>query len=364
MKITAAVLRDPEGRHELEQLELADPRADEVLVRIVATGMCHTDVMPRAPISFSPPPIVVGHEGAGIVEAVGADVEGVEVGDHVVLSFDSCGECAACLAGRPPYCETMLMRNLTGRRLDFSTGATDVSGAEVASRWFGQSSFASHAIATARNVVVVDRDAPLELLGPLGCGLLTGAGTVMVAFDAQPGSSVVVFGAGAVGLAAVMAAKAVGCATIIAVDLHEHRLQLATELGATHVIDGAATDLVAQVHAATGTGADYALDTTGVPAVILNALGSLKMGGHAGLVGIQTGDVVLDAAALIGKTASGILEGDADPKVLIPQLLELWRDGRFPFDRLIEQFPMDQINEAEAASLEGRVVKPVLLAPS
>ena len=364
MKITAAVLRDPEGRHELETVELAEPRDDEVLVRIVATGMCHTDVLPRAEISLSPPPIIVGHEGSGIVEAVGSAVEGVAVGDHVVLSFDSCGECAACLAGRPPYCETMIMRNLTGRRIDFSTGATDEAGAEIASRWFGQSSFATYAVATARNVVVVDRDVPLELLGPLGCGILTGAGTVMVAFDAQPGSSVAVFGAGAVGLAAVMAAKVAGCETIVAVDLHQHRLELATELGATHVVDGAASDVVMQVHAATGGGADYALDTTGNPQVILATLGSLKMGGHAGLVGIQTGDVVLDAATLIGKTASGILEGDADPQVLIPRLVELWKDGQFPFDRLIEQFPLDQINEAEAASLEGRVVKPVLLAPT
>ncbi len=364
MKITAAVLRDPEGRYELEELELAEPLADEVLVRVVATGMCHTDVMPRSPVSFSPPPIVVGHEGSGIVEAIGADVEGIEVGDHVVMSFDFCGECAACLAGRPPYCETMLMRNLTGRRVDFSTGATDADGAEVASRWFGQSSFATHAIATARNVVVVDREAPLELLGPLGCGMLTGAGTVMVAFDAQPGSSIVVYGAGAVGLAAVMAAKVVGCSTIVAVDLHDHRLELATELGATHVMRGDAADVVMQVHAATGTGADYALDTTGNPQVILSAIGSLKMGGHAGLVGIQSGDVVLDAATLVGKTASGILEGDADPRVLIPRLLELWKDGQFPFERLIEQFPLDQINEAEAASLEGRVVKPVLIPPS
>lgn len=363
MQITAAVLRDPEGPHQLETVELAEPREDEVLVRLVATGMCHTDVLPRAPISLSPPPIIVGHEGAGIVEAVGAKVDGLEVGDHVVLSFDSCGDCEECRRGRPPYCETMLLRNLTGRRVDMSTGATDSAGEEVASRWFGQSSFASHAVATARNVVVIDREVPLEIMGPLGCGILTGAGTVMVAFDAEPGSSLVVFGAGAVGLSAVMAAEVVGCGTIIAVDLHQHRLDLATELGATHVLAGDADDLVMQIHGITGGGAHYALDTTGVPEVILSALGSLRQGGHAGLVGVQTGDVVLDAGALVGKTASGILEGDADPQVVIPQLVSLWKDGRFPFDRLIEVFPMERINEAEQASLEGRVVKPILTAP-
>lgn len=363
MQITAAVLRDPVGRHELETVELDDLLADEVLVRIVGTGMCHTDVLPRSDLGLVPLPVIAGHEGAGVVEAVGAEVQGVAVGDHVVLSFDSCGECAACLAGRPPYCETMLIRNLTGRRVDWSTNASGADGEEVSARWFGQSSFASHAVATARNVVVVDRDVPLEILGPLGCGFLTGAGTVMVAFDAEQGSSLVVFGAGAVGLAAILAAVARGCSTIVAVDLHQNRLDLAQELGATHVIDGSAEDVVVQVHAATGGGADYAIDTTGAPPVILSALASLRMGGHAGLVGIQMGDVVLDAGALIGKTASGILEGDADPQVLIPELIDLWQQGRFPFDRLIETFPLEQINEAEAASADGSVIKPVLLAP-
>ncbi|MEX2293449.1 MAG: NAD(P)-dependent alcohol dehydrogenase [Acidimicrobiales bacterium] len=360
MQISAAVLRSKDGPYALEQVELAEPVADEVLVRIVGVGMCHTDVLPRADVSFSPPPIITGHEGAGVVEAIGADVTGVEVGDHVVLSFDSCGACPACAADHPAHCETFLLRNLLGRRLDFTTGVVDSAGAEVSSRWFGQSSFATHAMATSRNVVVVDKALPLEKLGPLGCGIQTGAGSVLVAMDVQPRTSIVVFGAGAVGLAGVMAAVVAEASTIVAVDLHEHRLDLALELGATHAIDGAATDLVAQIQTLTGGGANYALDTTGVPAVMLNALGALRLGGVAGFVGIQTGDVVLDGSALIGKTAIGILEGNTDPHSFIPRMIELWQAGRFPFDRLIEEFPLDAINEAEEASLSGRVIKPVL----
>ena len=361
MQITAAVLRTPDGPYSIEQVELAAPRADEVLVRIVGTGMCHTDVLPRGEITLSPPPIITGHEGAGVVEAVGDEVTGIAVGDHVVLSFESCGACAMCAAGRPASCETFLMRNLLGRNVDFTTGVTDADGNEVASRWFGQSSFATHAIATARNTVVVDKALPLETLGPLGCGILTGAGTVLVALDVQPGASVAVFGTGAVGLAAVMAAVVAGAETIVAVDLHDHRLELARELGATHTVRGDVANVVGEIHDITGGGAHHTVDTTGVPSVMQAALGALRLGGSCGYVGVQQGDLVLDALALVGKTVVGVLEGNADPQVLIPRLIELWQQGRFPFDRLIETFPLSRIDEAEQASLRGDVVKPVLV---
>ena len=361
MQITAAVLRQPDGEYQLEAVELAGPGTDEVLVRIVGAGMCHTDVLPRSPLAFSPLPIVTGHEGSGSVEAVGEEVTGIVVGDHVVLSFDSCGFCHNCQRGLPCYCDTFLARNLLGRRLDGSTGIVDSDGTEVSSRWFGQSSFATHCIAGTRNVVVVDRDLPLELLGPLGCGILTGAGSILVALDVQPGSSLVVFGAGAVGLAAVMAARVVEASPIIAVDLHAHRLTLATEVGASHVIDGAAPDLVAQIQAVTGGGADFTFDTTGNTAVITNAIAALRMAGRCGLVGIQAEPLTLDPMALVGKTVSSILEGGAIPQVLIPRLISLWQDGRFPFDRLIKTFPLADINAAEKASLGGDVIKPVLL---
>jgi len=289
MKITAAVLRAADEPYSLEDVELADPRADELVVRIVGAGMCHTDVLPRSPGAFCAPPIITGHEGAGIVEAVGAEVQGIAVGDHVVLSFDSCGACENCRAGQPCHCDTGLARNVVGRRLDGTTGVTDANGVEIASRWFAQSSFATHALATARNAVVVDKELPLDKLGPLGCGIQTGAGTVLIALAVKPATNVVVFGVGAVGLAAIMAAKVADASAIVAVDLHPHRLDLALDLGATHTLDGRSADLPAQIHALTLGGAHYAIDTTGAPTVMSSALASLRMGGAAAFVGIQTG---------------------------------------------------------------------------
>lgn len=363
-RTTAAVLRAPDGPYTIEPLTLRDLRADEVLVRIVGVGMCHTDVLPRAEGFIAAPPIVPGHEGSGVVERVGTAVTDIAPGDHVVLSFDSCGACGACTTGRPAYCETFLARNLFGRELDGTATATDAAGGEVAARWFGQSSFATHAIATARNTVVVDPALPLELLGPLGCGIQTGAGSVLVALDVQPGQAVAVFGTGAVGLAAVMAAEVAEAGTIVAVDLNPARLELALELGATHAIPGDASDLVDQLLGASGGGIDAALDTTGVPAVFASALAATRIGGAVGLVGVQQGTFELDATAWVGKSVLNILEGSADPKTFIPRMIQLWQDGRFPFDRLIESFPLDQVNEAEQASLQGRTVKPVLLPPT
>lgn len=361
MRTTAAVLRDAEGAYALEEVELDPPRDDELRVRVVGTGMCHTDVLPRAPESLSPPPIVTGHEGAGVVEEVGAGVDGIEVGDHVVLSFDSCGTCRSCRRDQPAYCATFVERNLLGRRPDGSTGMRDDAGGEIASRWFGQSTFATHALATARNAVVVDRELPLELLGPLGCGIQTGAGAVLNTLAVAEGDRVVVLGVGAVGLAGVMAARVAGAETIVAVDLHEHRLELARELGATHTLVGSDDGVAGQVLELTGGGADQVLDTTGAPAVMRDALAGLRLGGVGAFVGVQTGDLVLDPSALVGKTAVGVLEGSADPQTFIPRMIGLWRDGRFPFDRLVERYPLSAVGEAEAAALAGEVVKPVLL---
>ena len=210
MKITAAVIRDPQAPYSIEQLELREPGQGEVLVRIVGVGMCHTDVLPRIPGIGMPLPIVCGHEGAGIVQAVGPGVTAVAVGDHVVMSFDSCGACTNCRTGHPAYCETFMLRNLSGFRADLTTPMSADGGEMIAGSWFGQSSFASHSLATERNVVKVDDDLPLEQLGPLGCGLQTGAGSVLVAMKARPGTSIAVFGTGAVGIAAVMAARSPG----------------------------------------------------------------------------------------------------------------------------------------------------------
>lgn len=363
MKIHAAVLRDGEKPYSIERLELATPGAGEILVRIVGTGMCHTDMVPRSPdfAALAPLPLVTGHEGAGVVEAIGPGVGGIVVGDHVVLSFDSCGACASCRGGHPAYCESFLPRNLSGRHLDGSSPATDEAGKPVGARWFGQSSFATHALATVRNAVLVDRSLPLELLGPLGCGIQTGAGSVLVAMGVRAGSTIAVYGAGAVGLAAVMAARVAGATTIVAVDLHPARLELARELGATDAIDGKAGDVAQQILSLTG-GVEYVFDTTGIPAVIAGAINALKPRGVCGMVAVRGADLVLAPLTLeLGRTVMGIIEGDVVPQRFIPQMIALWRQGRFPFDRLIRTFPLAKIDEAERASLAGEVVKPVLL---
>jgi aryl-alcohol dehydrogenase len=362
MQISAAVLRSPDGPYSIEPIELADPGAGQVVVRVEAVGHCHTDLLPRAGVLPIPMPMIAGHEGAGVVVAVGPGVTTVAAGDHVVLSFASCGTCPACLAGHPASCDLFAPLNLIAATLDGSVTATDATGAPVAARWFGQSSFATHALATERNVVKIDDDLPLELMAPLGCGLQTGAGTVINVLRPQPGESIAVFGSGAVGSAAIMAAAAAGCTTIVAVDLHRHRLDLALELGATHVVDGSAPDVAAQVIASTGRGVLHAVDTTGVGAVVAAAIESLSVRGTLALVGVAQPDLVVPGNALaMGKSVVGVLEGDADPKTFIPLLTRLWRRGKFPIERLMRTFPLSEIDAAERAAAAGEVVKPVLL---
>src|ERR1700736_3775286 len=265
--ISAAVLRSPTAPYVMETVFLAAPADDEILVRIHAAGYCHTDVLARSS-PYAGLPLIVGHEGAGIVERVGSKVSRVAVGDHVVLTFQSCGQCQLCASGKPSYCDSFGKLNASGRNADGSTCVRDEQGEEISARWFGQSSFATHALVTERNAVVVDRDLPLTLLAPLGWWVQSGAGAVIVTFDMKAGESLVVFGAGSVGLSAVLGARAVGAGAIIAVDLHRSRLDMALELGATHVFEAGAEDLVGQIRKATGGGAHYAFDTTSVPDVI------------------------------------------------------------------------------------------------
>jgi aryl-alcohol dehydrogenase len=361
MRTTAAVLHAADGPYSVGPVDLADPGPGEVLVRIAGAGMCHTDLLGRTELVGKP--VILGHEGSGVVEAIGGSgVSGVSVGDHVVLSFDSCGTCSNCLAAHPSYCAEFFPRNLSGQAVDGAVFATGEDGKPVAARWFAQSSFASHALATARNVVRVDPDLPLELLGPLGCGIQTGAASVLVSLGVTAGSSIAIFGTGAVGLSAVMAAVVAGATTIIAVDLLPSRLDLATDLGATHTINGADDDIAGQILAITGDGVQYSFDTTGGPAVVKTAVGSLRPTGTCGLVGVPQGDYVLDPVVLAGgRNLMGILEGDAVPQLFIPRLISLWQQGRFPFDRLITRYPLDQINQAEADATSGAAVKPVLV---
>lgn len=358
---TAAVLRGHDQPHVMEEVTLSDLAPYEILVRIVGVGMCHTDMLPRnEAMSEMIGPVILGHEGAGIVEEVGPSVTRVKLGDHVLLSFDSCGTCASCLRGAPAYCAEFAPRNIGGRRADGSTGAAAADGSPIAARWFGQSSFAHHAIATERNTVVVEKSLPLELLGPLGCGLQTGAGSVLNEMKFAPGQSIAVFGAGAVGLAAVMAAKIAGAREIVAVDLHDSRLKTADELGATRIVKGDVPDLVAAVRDG-GPGVDFSLETTAVTSVIRAAVSVLALPGRAVLVGVGEGELSIAPNELIGRTVTYVLEGSSVPQVFLPQLVDYWQRGLFPFDKFLRQYPLSDINQAEKDSLSGVTIKPVLI---
>jgi aryl-alcohol dehydrogenase len=360
----AALLREVGAPLEIEDVQMSAPREGEILVRMRGVGICHTDISAAHGVIPIPLPAVLGHEGSGVVAAVGPGVTSLEVGDHVALSFDHCGQCPRCSGGHPAYCEVFAPLNYFGTRMDGSVtmrqGDDDVYG-----NWFGQSSFATHAIASVHNAVKVPADLPLEILGPVGCGLQTGAGSVLRVLEPKAGEGIIAFGLGAVGLGAVMAAKAVGCEPIIAVDLNPGRLELAIELGATHTINPAETDdLLWTVQEMAAPGVHYAFDAVGLGPVIRQALESLRSPGHCVTVGFQglENEITVDQGhLLLGRRLSGVVEGDADPQVFIPELIELYRDGKFPFDRLVKTFPFSQINEAMHASDSGEVIKPVVI---
>ena len=353
IKIRAAVTRDSTRPMEIEQLELEGPRDDEVLVRIVAAGVCHTDIGIYQRWNPTDQPGVLGHEGAGIVEKAGKTIKSLKVGDHVVLSFASCGKCAQCQSGQPWLCQYLMELNFGFRRLDGSN-ALHLSG--VKGHFFGQSSFATYSIATEQNAVKVPSDLDLAILGPLGCGLQTGAGTVMNTLAVGPGASIAIFGTGAVGLAAVMAAKIVGANPVIGVDINPMRLKLALELGATHVVDSREADVVEAVSQITGSGIDYAVETTGNDRIGKLAVELLNPGGAVGFLtpGPRPTNLTGDRKVI------NVTEGSSVPQVFIPRLIELYRQGQFPFDRLIKFYEFADINTAIADSIKGDTIKPVL----
>jgi aryl-alcohol dehydrogenase len=362
MRIKAALSTGADAPFEIAEVELDEPRADEVLVRLSAAGVCHTDLTMKSAWPRELSPVVLGHEGAGVVEAVGGDVAGVRPGDRVVMSYRSCGGCRECSAGRPTYCHEFMTLNATGARPDGST-TMQRGGAPVYGSFFGQSSFASHALAYESNLVVVGGDVDLTVAAPLGCGVQTGAGAVLNVLRPGDDAALVVFGAGGVGLSAVMAAAAVGVGTIIAVDPVAARRRVAEDLGATATLDPADDDVVDAVRQVTGGGATHALDTTARGAVINQAVEALAPLGTLALVGVGVPLIELDVQALIGggKTLRGIIEGDAVPQSFVPRLLELHAAGRLPVEKLIRTYAFDDIETAVADAASGETIKPVLV---
>ncbi len=361
----AAVVRRFGDPLEIEERPVPRPGPGEILVKVHASGVCHTDLVCRDGFPV-PLPIVLGHEGSGTVEAVGERVRTLEPGDRVVLSFNSCGHCGNCHTGHPSNCLQMLPLNFGGAQREDGGQVLDSAGHPVQSMFFGQSSFSMHAVAREINTVKVGDDLPLELLGPLGCGIQTGAGAAINSLGIGPGQSLAVFGGGGVGLSALLGARAVGADRVVVIEPNAARRALALELGASHALDPyAESDLVAAIKAATGGGATHSLDTTGLSPVIGNAIACTLPGGTVGMVGLPSPDATVPATLLDLLTKSvtlrPITEGDADPQRFIPRMLDFHRAGKFPFDRLITRYRFDQINEALHATEKGDAIKPVLV---
>lgn len=354
--IEAAVVERAGDPFRFEQLVMDPPGREQVRVRIHACGICHTDMVMRdggLPIPF---PAILGHEGSGVVDAVGADVSGIVPGDHVLLSFHSCGHCTACHDHQPGYCDEFVPRNFLGLR-QAGEGGIRRGDQTMGSNIFGQSAFATYALAHSDNVVRIDPDLPLDLLAPLGCGVQTGAGTVLETLNVQPGQSIAIMGAGAVGLSALMAASIAGAGRIAIVDRHAHRLELAMELGATEtsndlsLLDGLF---------------DHIVDTTGVPALLSQAIGMLASRGTLALVGAYPdAGLAIDPSAIMsmGRRIVGVVEGGIDPRQFIPRLIGYYREGRLPLEKLVRRYPFAQIQAAFAASERGDVIKPVIVMP-
>jgi aryl-alcohol dehydrogenase len=363
MQIKAAVTRAPHSQQSIETLNLSEPRELEILVRVVATGVCHTDIGMRDQVFPVPQPIVLGHEGAGVVEKIGRAVSNVQIGDHVVMTYNSCGACESCFENQATYCHDFFARNFAGSRPDGSSPLS--KGTErIHGNFFGQSSFANYAICHERNAIKVPDDVPLERLGPLACGIQTGAGAVINSLKVSPGKSIAIFGTGSVGLSAIMASKVVGATTIIAIDLNPERLKLAKELGATHAIKGDREDSLKAIMGVTGTGVHFSFDTTANPKVIKQAIESLTLRGECGLVGASKPgtEFSIDMMHLMtaGRKVRGIVEGDSIPRLFIPRLIELHKQGKLPFDRLIKFYDMQDFNQAIADSESGVTIKAVV----
>lgn len=362
MKIQAHVTKGKGEAFTIEEVELQSPKKGEVLVQIVGSGVCHTDMLAQDQDYPVPLPAVLGHEGAGIVVEVGEGVTSVQPGDHVALSFTSCGGCKSCKDDQPFACFDLFNLNFAGHMTD-GTHRLHM-GEQPLSTFFGHSSFATYSVTNEANVVKVDKDVDITILGPLGCGIQTGAGAVLNAIKPKAGDSFAVFGAGAVGLSAVMAAKSLDLPVIIAVDIHNNRLELAKELGATHTFNPKEVDVVAEIRKVTNGGVNGALETAGIPAVLRQVIDSLTVLGTAAIVGAPPfgAEVNVDINDMIvmQKRIIGVAEGHSYPQVFIPQLVALHKAGKFPFDKIVKVYPFEELNQAVEDSKSGKTIKPVI----
>lgn len=362
MKIKAAVVYEKNGPYKIEEVDLADPKEDEVLVKVTASGICHTDEVARTQQIPVPLPAVLGHEGCGVIEKTGPGVTEFKPGDRVAFSYAYCGHCDSCRHGMPYACDEFNDINFGGVMPDHTTRLS--KNGKPISTFFGQSSFATHAVVNISNVIRVPYDdIDLALVGPLGCGIQTGAGTVLNFLKPAFGSSIAVFGCGTVGMSAIMGAKIANCAHIIAVGGNPKSLELAKKLGATEVINRkTCEDISAEIKKITGGGADYSVETSGTENFILAGLRCLCFKGVEAIVSVG-GEIrmnVYDDLMAEAKTMTGVIEGEAVSKEFIPKLLDYYHKGLFPFDRLIHFYRFEEINDVIANAKKDGCIKPVL----
>lgn len=361
MEIKAAVTQGPEKDLVIENVELDQPKADEVLIKVVASGICHTDLVARDTTDHLSKGATLGHEGAGEVVAVGDQVTYVEEGDHVVMTALSCEQCESCRTGHPGICENHMDLNFRGT--SFHDDYVLHQGDQDLKMFFGQSSFATYTTVNVNNIVKVSKDLDLTEIAPLGCGIHTGAGTILNRLKPEYKDTVMVLGMGGVGLSAVMASKIANAKKIIAVDLYDSKLDLAQELGATHVIntkDGL-DNFFEEVRAIDSDGPKYIVDTTGYPALVEKAIEAMKFGGTIALLGAAFEIKVDNSLMEQNKTVLGFTQGDSNPKLFFPELLDYYQKGEFPMDKLITKYPFEDINQAIEAQVSGEAIKPVLV---
>lgn len=362
--VKAAVIRGMNAPFTIERLTIDDPRAGEIMVDIKAVGICHTDLIMTSSAVGIELPAVLGHEGAGVVAAVGEGVTKVVPGDKVLLTFNSCGQCRRCKIDDPSYCEHFGLMNLACIREDGSS-RLHKNGEKISDNFFGQSSFASKAITNERNIVKLHPDDDLVKLAPLGCGIQTGVGAVTRSLKAKAGDSLVIIGAGSVGLSALLGGALAECSPIILIEPNETRRTLASNLGADYTIDPGLDDVVQSVRNLLPAGADHVVDTSGYIPAMSSAINMLSPKGKLGLVGIpseQGGVVPVPVAQwiMLGGTVRGIIEGDSDPDVFLPELIEYYKNGDLPFDKFVTVYPFEDINKAVEDSHKGDVIKVVL----
>jgi len=361
LQILAAIARAG-APFSLERCELSPPATDEVLVRVEACGICHTDLSAHNGTLPTPLPAVLGHEGVGRIERLGPGVSGFEIGQRVLMSFGACGHCESCAQQVPAYCRNMRSLNMQGRRLDGSSPVA-LHGEAITGHFFAQSSFATHAVANTTNLVRLDGDLPAMLMAPLACSVQTGMSSMVDVLKPSSEERVAIFGCGAVGLGAVMAARLLGCRQIVAVDLREERVALACEVGATVGVVSGRDDLRARVKAIGGVHA--AFDCTGHPGVIEAAFQLLLPRGQLLCAGVSPADATIRTGAtqlvFTGRSLRGTIEGDANPREFIPRMIAWYREGKLPLERLVTAYPFRKINQAVDDMATGKVVKPVLV---